>query len=404
VDLRPTPEEGAFREHVRGWLEANIPEEWKAIRGRVRGLTLLADEMGEDAARDFAKGWHRKLYEAGFIGLSWPKRYGGRELGPVMQFIWQEEYARAKPPPQINVIGTGWAGPAILLHGTEEQKQRFLPKILSGDEIWCQLFSEPGAGSDLAGLSTKAVATGDEFVLNGQKVWTSIAREAGWGICIARTDPEVPKHAGVSFLLVDMSDPGIEIRPIQQMNGSGEFNEVFLTDVRVPRSNLVGELNGGWTVTITTLMHERIGLSLGGGSLWGQGPGIDDLVELMVKQGAVIDPVLRDRLGHLYVEAVAHRMLKLRLVSKAERGEVGAEASIQKLFGDVWGQKLNALALQSLGPGGNVWDPEDSVDGGVWQSSFLFSPALTIGGGTTEVQKNIIGERILGLPKEPSTR
>ncbi len=407
MDWRDGPDEAAFREQARCWLAGNIPAAWREARGRARGLEAVAETTGQDPVA-FAKDWHRRLYDAGFIGLTWPQDYGGRGLGPAYQFIWQEEYSRAKAPPIINTIGLGWAGPAILLHGTEEQRNRYLPKILTGDQIWCQLFSEPGAGSDLAGLGTRAVPIDDGYLVNGQKVWTTYAREADFGILVARTDPDQAKHRGLSFFVCPMDDPGIEVRPIRQMNDSAEFNEVFFTDVRIPGDMLVGELNQGWMVTITTLMHERIGLSLGGGALWGQGPDIHDLVALAQKpvgdRAAVEHPVLRERLAGVVVDAVTHRALKMRMVTTAERGVLpGAEASVQKLFGDAWGQRLTELAVGFQGLYGNVWGPDHAVDGGGWQSGFLFSPALTIGGGTTEVQKNIVGERILGLPREPGT-
>jgi alkylation response protein AidB-like acyl-CoA dehydrogenase len=409
MDLRDTPQEAEFRERVRTWLAENVPDDWKQVRGRQRGLSGINDPSERERALEFGKQWHRRLYDAGFVGLSWPKEYGGQGLSAVMQFIWQEEYSRAKPPPLINVIGLGWAGPAILLHGTEAQRRRYLPPILRGDEIWCQLFSEPNAGSDLAGLSTRAVRSNGEFIVNGQKVWTSIAKEAEFGILVARTDPDAPKHAGLSFLLVDMSSPGIEIRPIKQITGSAEFNEVFMTDLRVPSENLVGELNKGWMVTITTLMHERVGLSAGRGSLWGQGPDADDLVAHARKRVGdrvpADDPVVRQKLAQVYLEAVAHRGIKQRMITQADRGVMlGAEASVQKLFGDSWGQRLNALAIECEGLFSQIMEGDYSVDLGSWQGTFLYSMAMTIGGGTTEVQKNIIGERILGLPKDPATK
>ncbi|HVE91746.1 MAG TPA: acyl-CoA dehydrogenase family protein [Actinomycetota bacterium] len=375
MDPRDSPEQAAFRADVRRWLSENVPGDWDR----------------SDRAR-LGRQWHRRLHRAGFVGLSWPAEFGGRGLGPAMQFIWQEEYSRAKAPPMLNVIGLGWAGPAIMLHGSPEQKSRYLPKILSGDEIWCQLFSEPGAGSDLAGLTTRAEPADGGFVLNGQKVWTSVAAEADLGLCVARTDPSASRHAGISMLIVDMHQPGVEVRPIRQMNGAADFSEVFLTDVHAGPDALIGPLNGGWAVTITTLMHERIGLSAGGGSLWGQGPGTADLGALASSTESWTGSRRQD-LAQVCVDAFAHRALKLRLVTQAARGgQPGAEASVQKLFGDEWGQRLNGLAVDCLGPQGLLDGP--------WASSFLYSPALTIGGGTTQVQKNIIGERILGLPKE----
>ncbi|HVL80424.1 MAG TPA: acyl-CoA dehydrogenase family protein [Actinomycetota bacterium] len=388
--MRPhgSASEQGFRAEVRAWLRDNIPP---GLRG-----------SGEDVDLEAAKAWHRRIYEAGYMGLGWPQEYGGRGLGPAHQFIWQEEYAAAHGPPMVNAIGLGWAGPAILLHGTEEQKVRYLPRILDGSEIWCQLFSEPGAGSDLAGLHTRAVPTGDGFVLNGQKVWTSYARQADRGICVARTDPAAPPHRGLSFLLVDMHDPGVEVRPIRQIDDRSIFNEVFLSDVRVASSDLVGGLNDGWRVTISTLLFERVGLSAGRGALWGSGPDAVSLVAYLRELGVVRDPVVRDKLSRVLVDAHAHRSLKLRMVTQAVRGAIpGAEASVQKLFGDEWGQRLCELAFDAGGPSSHLsrHDPRARAGGG-WQDALLYSRALTIGGGTTEVQKNIIGERILGLPKE----
>jgi alkylation response protein AidB-like acyl-CoA dehydrogenase len=392
MDPRGTAAEQAFRDEVRGWLADNVPAERRF--------------RGENVDLDFAKDWHGRLYEAGYIGISWPESYGGRGLGPAYQFIWTEEYAAAQGPTMVNTIGLGWAGPAILLYGTEEQKKRYLPKILDGSEVWCQLFSEPGAGSDLAGLSTKAVRTDDGFVLSGQKVWTSFARQSDLGICVARTDHDAPPHRGLSFFLVDMHDPGVEVRPIRQIDDRAVFNEVFLTDVSVPADNLVGDLNDGWRVTISTLLFERIGLSAGRGALWGSGPDTDSLLAFLRERGAMDDPVLRDRAASVVVDAHAHRSLKLRMVTQADRGSVpGAEASVQKLFGDEWGQRLCELAFDAAGLSAHITRRDERApSGGGWQDALLYSRALTIGGGTTEVQKNIIGERILGLPKEPSTR
>ncbi|MGH2728478.1 MAG: acyl-CoA dehydrogenase family protein, partial [Actinomycetota bacterium] len=248
MDFRDTPEEAAFRKEIRGWLEANIPQDWDRSN-----LSLIPPED----RLEMLKAWQGRLHEGGWAGISWPKEYGGRGATLIEQAIYNQEVARQKAPPPINVIGLGMAGPTIIAHGSHEQKQRFLEPILSAEEIWCQGFSEPGAGSDLGGLRSSAILDGDSWIINGQKVWTSLAHVAQWCIFLARTDPTAPKHKGITYFLVDMTSPGIEVRPLRQITGSADFNEMFLTDVRVPRESILGEVNDGWRIAMTTLLHER---------------------------------------------------------------------------------------------------------------------------------------------------
>lgn len=321
---------------------------------------------------------------------------------PIQQLLIDDELRRAGVHRPVNPIGIGWAGPTLLYAGSEQQKQRYLFPLLAGEEMWCQLFSEPGAGSDLASLSTRAVSDGDEWVVTGQKIWTSLAQFARFGILIARTDPDVAKHRGISYFVCPMDAPGITIRPIIEMTGAHTFNEVFLDEVRLPAENLVGQEGQGWDLAKVTLANERVSLS-SGGALWGRGPTVTDLVETTRRAGGLTDPVLRDRLVQLYVESEALRLTRLRTMSARIRGDApGPEASVGKVMADELGQNLFGLAKDLAGPAGMLTDvgplgqPAD-----LWHYGFLFAPALTIGGGTSEVQRNIIAERALGLPHEP---
>jgi len=312
-----------------------------------------------------------------------------------------EELRRAKVRRPDNMIGIGWAGPTILHAGTEEQKARYLMPLLAGEEFWCQLFSEPGAGSDLANLGTRAVRDGDEWIVNGQKIWNSGAEMADLGILIARTDPDVPKHQGVSYFICPMDLPGIEVRPIREMTGVALFNEVFFTDVRIPHELLVGDVNRGWGLAKVTLGNERVSLS-GGGALWGMGPDAYDLLDVVRAQGGTEDAELRERLVELYIEAEILRLIRLRTVSAAIKGaQPGPEASIRKLLADEHGQTIMGLAKDLAGPAGMLTDVGPlGADPALWHHGFLFARALTIGGGTTEVQRNILSERVLGLPHD----
>jgi alkylation response protein AidB-like acyl-CoA dehydrogenase len=344
----------------------------------------------------------RALAEAGYVAPHWPKPYG-LDADPVQQLVIDDELRRAGVQRPSNQIGIGWAGPTILHAGTEEQKERYLVPLLAAEEIWCQLFSEPEAGSDLASLRTRAVRDGDEYVVNGSKIWTSAAHVAKFGILIARTDADASKHKGISYFICPMKAPGIEIRPIVEMTGAHMFNQVFFNDVRIPAANLVGDENEGWTLAKVTLGNERVSLS-SGGALWGMGPTAEDLLEVVRKAGGVDDPIARQRLARLHIEAKVLDLIRLRTVSARIRGEQpGPEASIRKVLADEHGQHIMRVARDLAGAGGML------ATGGPlgtaaepWYYGFLFSPALTIGGGTGEVQRSIIGERVLGLPHEPT--
>ena len=342
----------------------------------------------------------RQLAEAGLVAPHWPEPYG-LEADPIHQLIIDDELRRAGVSRPNNPIGIGWAGPTLLHAGTPEQQERYLVPMLSGEDIWCQLFSEPGAGSDLANLATRAERDGDTWVVNGQKIWTSLGHQARYGILIARSDPDAPKHRGISYFVCPMDLPGIEIRPIVEMTGAHTFNEVFFTDVRLPADALVGDEHQGWALAKVTLGNERVSLS-SGGALWGRGPDAYDLLDLVRRQGGASDEVLRQRLAELHIEAEILRLIRLRTVSAAIRGEApGPEASIRKILADEHGQHIMELAKDLSGPSAMLTDGGPlGTDPALWHYGFLFSPALTVGGGTGEVQRNIIAERVLGLPHD----
>lgn len=347
----------------------------------------------------------RQLAEAGYVAPHWPKPWG-LDASPIEQLIIDDELKKAGISRPENTIGIGWAGPTIIYAGTEEQKQRYLLPILSGEEIWCQLFSEPSSGSDLASLTTRAYQDGDEFVITGQKIWTTYAHIASFGILLARTDPDAPKHKGISYFICPMDSKGIEIRPIIDMTGGHSFNQVFLDSVRISKKNLVGELNKGWELAKVTLANERVSLS-SGGSLWGRGPTARDMLNFVKLLGGLDDKVLKDRLIRAYIQGEILSWLQLRQLSNQIKGkQPGPEASVKKALGDKYGQMLMNLAKDLAGAAGmlnssqglkNLTALAAFAD---WGYMFNFSPALTIGGGTTEVQKNIIAEKTLNLFKE----
>jgi alkylation response protein AidB-like acyl-CoA dehydrogenase len=359
----------------------------------------------------------RQLAEAGYVAPHWPRPWG---LGadPVTQLVVDEELRRAAVRRPFNPIGIGWAGPTLLHAGTEAQRQRWLWPLLSGEEIWCQLFSEPGAGSDLASLGTRAVQDGDEWVVSGQKVWTSFAHVAKFGILLARTDPEAPRHRGISYFVCPMRASGVEVRPLVDMTGEHAFNEVFLDEVRIPADHLVGELHGGWELAKVTLGNERVSLS-GEGARWGNGPTAADLVDLVRRAGGAPSPMLRRRLVDVWAEGEILRVLRLRTVSAVLSGKApGAEASIRKAIADAHGQHVMELGRDLAGPFGALdgtgpaegWGRAPAVRADApawppasWSGGFLYSPALTVGGGTAEVQHNIVAEKVLGLPRDPGT-
>jgi len=377
-------------------MDFDLPAEAETYRDEVRAFVREHAPEGR-----FPPDWNVRLAEAGYVAPHWPKPYG-LDAGPVQQLVIDDELRTAGAPRPLNPIGIGWAGPTLLVAGTRAQQERYLPGILSGAEIWCQLFSEPGAGSDLASLTTRAERDGDEYVVHGQKVWTTLAHVARFGILLARTDPTAEQHRGVSYFLVDMSAPGITVRPIRQMDGTAMFNEVFLDGVRIPARDIVGEENDGWRLAKVTLGNERVSLS-GEGALWGRGPTADTVLDIARGHGGVADPVVRQRLAALYIESEVLRLIRLRTVSAIVRGhEPGPETSVRKALADEHGQHVMALAVELAGTAGLLLDrgPFGEPDA-KWSEGFLYSRALTIGGGTSEVQRNIIGERVLGLPRDP---
>ena len=387
MDFRDTPEEAAFRTALRSWLE----EHWDgrgAGRGRGDFETLRA--------------WGGRLYEAGYVGLTWPEQYGGRGLSPTYQAIYLDEMSRADAPGHPGVIGLNMAGPTIIAWGTDEQKQRYLKPLLSGDEIWCQGFSEPGSGSDLAAGRTSAVLDGDDWVVNGQKVWSSYAHVADWCILVVRTDPEAPKHAGLSYLIVDMHAPGVTVRPLHQITGDPEFNEIFFDDVRVPRASILGEPGDGWKVAMTTLLHERGTLGFALSSELERM--VSQLVKLVKEPGTdgrrpADDPLIRDAVAAEWIEMQSLRFTNYRsLTTLLETGIPGPEGSGVKLAWSEANQRLTNLAQSLFGLHAQITGDDAAWDG-FWQYWQLRSRGNTIEAGTSEILRNIIAERVLGLPK-----
>jgi alkylation response protein AidB-like acyl-CoA dehydrogenase len=377
MDLTFTEEEQAFAREVRAWLAENL--EMPPTFGS------MEDEI------DWGRRWQAKLAAARWVGIDWPVEYGGRGASPVHVAIFNTEYGRARAPQPVNRVGINLAGPTLLAHGTQAQKQRWLGKILDAGELWCQLFSEPGAGSDLASLRTTATPVEGGWVLNGQKIWTSYAQYARWGICLARTDHRAPRHSGISYVVVDMHDPGVEVRPLVQVTGDAEFGEVFLDDVFVPSDHLVGDLDRGWSVANTTLAHER-GANFPIKEQVLHETFIQELFELAHHRGKLEDPHVADALAQSFVELRVLRLHNWRTLSRLASGLVpGAESSWVKLTWSDMSQHLSAAALRVLGA--------ESPLAGKWSRQWLWSGAASIAGGTSEVQRTIIAERILGLPR-----
>jgi alkylation response protein AidB-like acyl-CoA dehydrogenase len=379
VDLRDTPEEAAFRAELRAWIGHNLPEEQRGQRG------------GAGRFEAAGKDWSRKLYDAGYAGLTWPKEYGGAEAPYSHQAIFLEEMARAEAPTHIGVIGLGMAGPTIIVHGTDEQKSRYLDKILSAEEIWCQGFSEPDAGSDLAAARTRAEDRGDHWLVNGQKVWSSFAHIADWCILVTQTDPDAPKYRNLTYLVVDMHSPGVEVRPLRQITGEAEFNEIFFSDVEVPKENTLGEVGQGWQVAMTTLLHERG--TLGFALTAALDVAVRKVIALAAEQGATEEQ--RSRIAREWIELQAVKYTNYRaLTSLMKTGIPGPEGSVAKLVWSENNQRLTKLALELLGPEAQV------VNGnGYWQHQQLRSRGNTIEAGSSEILRNIIAERVLGLPR-----
>jgi alkylation response protein AidB-like acyl-CoA dehydrogenase len=398
MDLNLSPSELKFRDEFRAWLSANVPKDWDSRRGEP------AQAQAMEGRFEFLKKWQRKMYEAGWAGISWPKEYGGRGASLMEQVIFWQEMAEAGAPPLANILGVGLVGPTLIAFGTEAQKKRFLSKILSGEEIWSQGFSEPNAGSDLANVSCAAELQGDHYLVNGQKVWNSYGWAADWCELVVRTDPTQAKHKGITVLLVDMKSPGVEVRPLRQMTGESEFNEIFFHDVRVPAENVVGKVNDGWSVAMGTLMHERG--SFGAGLQVTYRRNMDRLIELSrttERSGhkACDDPVIRQKLAQCYAEIEIMRWNQMRAFSRiSATGVPGPEGSIQKIFWSELNQRFQQIAQEMLGPYGQLekGDPL-AIDNGAWSYGYLRSRGNTIEAGTSEIQRNIIGHFVLGLPK-----
>ncbi len=387
MDFNDTPEEAKFREEARAWLAQNVP-----TPKELEGLDYMAQ----------AKLWQKRKYDAGWACITWPKEYGGRGASAIEQVIWNQEESKYDLPGSVFSIGQGMAAPTLMAYADEATKARFLPKLASGEEIWCQLFSEPAGGSDLAALRTRAVKEGDEWVVNGQKIWTSGAHYSDYGILVVRTDPTVPKHKGLTYFYVDMKSPGIEIKPIKQISGDANFNEVYFTDVRIPDSQRLGEVGQGWQVALTTLMNERASIGAGGVAV-----GFDSVFRLAQKvniddRPAIENAAVRAKLADWYCQEAGLKYTAYRTLSALSRGDTpGPENSIGKLVGAPKAQDMASFAIDLLEQSGAIWDEELSVEAGLFQGTYMSIPGLRIAGGTDEIMANIIAERVLGLPQEP---
>ncbi len=402
MDFKDSPEDLTWREEVRAWLEANATR-------RPEGEETIPNILGEDASDEAsvleqAKAWQRKLYESGYAAITWPKAYGGRDATPMQSFIFSQEMSHYDVPQGVYTIGLGMIGPTIMSHGTEDQMQKYIPKMIEGGEVWCQLWSEPNAGPVMSVLATSAVgatAPGD-WILNGKKVWTTGGNYCDWGLIIARTDPEAPKHRGITAFIVDMHARGVEVRPLRQINGAEGFNEVFFTDVHIPDDQRVGDVNDGWRVALTTLMNERFAIGTGGGG----GP-VNPLFKLArtTKTGngetAFDVDAVRQELAQIYIQARLLTLTGYRSLTKIAKGGIpGPEGSAMKLVTTKLASMVGDTSTKILGLRG-VLTGDGAPDDGAWANAFLTAPGIHIAGGTDEIMKNIIGERVLGLPKEP---
>jgi|HubBroStandDraft_6_1064221.scaffolds.fasta_scaffold05602_8 alkylation response protein AidB-like acyl-CoA dehydrogenase len=397
MDLRDGPEDVAFRAEVRRFLDENVVGEFAELKGR-------GGSGDETFGFEVRRRWEKVLADGGWTCMGWPVKYGGRGATMTQQVIFNEEYARAAAPGRVSVMGEGLLGPTLIHYGTPEQQARFLPPIREGDELWCQGYSEPDAGSDLANVKTRAVRDGDEWVVTGQKVWTSLAHQADWCFVVCRTDPDSSRHKGLSYLLVPMDQPGVEVRPITQLTRTSEFNEVFFDGARTDASNVVGGVGDGWRVALATLAFER-GVALLGYQLTFRRE-IDRITSLAEETGRTRDPVVRQRLAQAYIELAIMRYNTLRSLAGIDGPVAPPEASIAKLYWGSWHRRLGELSMNLLGMGSTVLDGETTADNSGYglnelQRSFLFARSETIYGGSNEIQRNIIGERVLGLPSEP---
>ncbi|HEX4492735.1 MAG TPA: acyl-CoA dehydrogenase family protein [Acidimicrobiia bacterium] len=392
MDLTPTAEEAQLRDEVRSWLRANLPWEYG------KGLPPRFDDLADEVA--FGREWQAKLASGRWVGVAWPAEYGGRGAGVVEHYLVTEELARARAPELVGRIGVNLVGPTLLAHGTDAQKARWLPHILDASEIWCQLFSEPEAGSDLASLRTRAEKVDGGWKLNGQKVWTSYAQFADWGWCLARTDQDAPKQQGISALVVDMHARGVEVRPLRQITDESEFNEVFFDDVFVPDDRIVGPEHEGWRIANSTLTHER---GVNPRQLVVHSQLVDELWRMGLERGALDDHRLSQRLAEAFVEVKLFQLHNWRSISRTAKGlEPGPQGSINKLWWSEMSKRLHDTAMAVLGETAPLWRGASENPGdGAWQRSWLYYQASSIWAGTNEIQRNIVGERTLGLPREP---
>ncbi|MCW3033284.1 MAG: acyl-CoA dehydrogenase [Solirubrobacterales bacterium] len=378
MDLTFSPQEIAFRDELRGWLAANQPD-------------AAPVDGGEDAQYQWRRDWQRRLYDAGWAAPAWPVEYGGRGASLTESAIYYEEIGRSRSPLAANTLGLLLGGPTLMVWGTDEQKERYLPPILSAEEIWCQGFSEPEAGSDLASLKTRAVKDGEEWVVTGQKVWTSGAQYSKWCMLVARTDGDVPKHKGLTYFLMDMEQDAVQVRPLRQITGEDEFNELFIEEARIPDANVIGGVGNGWKVALTTLMNERAGLGFALQIRLRQL--LDDTIAVAAERGLLEDPVYADELAELHTRCESIRLLAWKGLTDVERyGQPGPEGSLVKWLWSDTNQRLTQLAVDIVGPAA-------LTAGTSWSYEFLRARGNTIEGGTTEVLKNIVAERVLGLPR-----
>ena len=397
MDFEDTVEEAAFRTQVRAWIDANAP---RHLEEELKRASFGSNGVVSEDPIAAGKAWQKKKAEAGWACLHWPKEYGGAARTPIERVIWGQEEGPYAALTGVFTIGHGMCGPTVMSWASEEHKRKLLPPLASGEQVWCQLFSEPASGSDLAGLRTRAVKADDgsgDWIINGQKIWTSGAQYSDWGLLITRTNPDVPKHKGLTMFFLDMKSPGVEVRPIKQANGQSSFNEVYFTDVRIPDNQRLGEVGQGWEVSLTTLMNER--LSIGSG----MSTGFPELFRFCMEaeidgRPAVEDSAVRSRLAQIAVKQSGLKYTGMRAISALSKGEIpGPENSIGKLVAGATMQDLSMFALDLQGEAGVVWD-EDSPQQGRFQAMLMRSPATRIEGGSDEILRNIIGERVLGLP------
>ncbi len=399
MDFNDTPEEAEYRARVSAWLEANAPKRSATQTG---GSFSLLNENAEGLAR--ARAWQKVKAAAGYAAITWPKEYGGMGGSAMQSVIYGQEEARFDVSSAIFVVGVGMTMPTLMAFGMTEQLKRFMRPALYGEEIWCQLFSEPGAGSDLAGVRTRAEKQGDEWIVNGQKIWTSFAHLADWGILVARTDPTKPKHKGLSFFLVDMKTPGITVKQIKQISGGSSFNEVFFENVRIPDAMRVGEEGDGWKAALTVLMNERMAIGgLGGGA------GLTEMLNLarnveIGDEPAIRNSAVREKMADWYVQSQGLKYTRMRSLTAMSKGQTpGPENSIAKAVGAAYGQDLPAFAMELMDMGGVIRDPKISPANAGFQEGWLTAPAMRVAGGTDEILRNIIAEQVLGMPGDIRT-